>query len=58
MDHSEEVQTVSEVGTKRGKSRSKRKWREIEALKERYELKKELDEIDFFQELDVEDLEF
>ncbi|MCM2681348.1 DUF3545 family protein [Echinimonas agarilytica] len=28
-------------------SRSKRKWREIESIKEKYRLQKELDEFDF-----------
>lgn len=55
MDHSEETNNVAE---KSSKGRTKRKWREIEALKERHRLKKELADIDNAYELDLEELEF
>lgn len=56
MDHSEELRNVAE---KSGKGRgSKRKWREIEELKERYRLRKELMDIDSCNEYELEELEF
>lgn len=55
MDHSEELKNVTE---KNGKSRaSKRKWREIEQLKERHQLRKELMDIDYCFDCDLEELE-
>lgn len=36
----------------------KRKWREIEALKERYELKRELRELDLAGEYNFDELDF
>ncbi len=44
MDHSEELQKVSEKSSK-GRT-SKRRWREIEQLKEKYLLREELTDID------------
>ncbi|TRW50332.1 DUF3545 family protein [Aliidiomarina halalkaliphila] len=55
MNHTEELSNASE---KSGKGRAKRKWREIEALKERKRLEKELMDIDYTYDLDVDDLEF
>lgn len=40
---------------KSGKGK-KRKWREIEALKEKHRLKKELQELDLFREVNLDDL--
>ncbi|MBA3988093.1 DUF3545 family protein [Aliidiomarina maris] len=55
MDHSEELKNVAE---KTGKSRAaKRKWREIEALKERHRLRKELMDIDYCFDCELEELE-
>ncbi|MCC5855686.1 MAG: DUF3545 family protein [Idiomarina sp.] len=55
MDHSEELNNVAE---KSGKGRgSKRKWREIEALKERHRLKKELADIDYCLDYELDELE-
>ena len=54
MDHSDELDNVADKGSK---GRTKRKWREIEALKERHRLKKELADIDYAYELDLEALE-
>lgn len=36
----------------------KRKWREIEAIKDRFKLRKELQDIDIFGELELVELEF
>ena len=56
MDHSEELTHVAE---KSNKSRAaKRKCREIEALKERHRLRKELEDIDYCYECELEELEF
>lgn len=55
MNHTEELSNASE---KSGKGRAKRKWREIEALKERKRLEKELMDIDYTYDLDGDDLEF
>ncbi len=38
--------------------RAKRKWREIESIKEKYRLKKELQELDFGLGIGIDDLEF
>lgn len=55
MNHSEELKNVAE---KTGKSRgSKRKWREIEVLKERHRLRKELMDIDYCFDCELEELE-
>ncbi|MCC5880680.1 MAG: DUF3545 family protein [Idiomarina sp.] len=55
MDHSEELKNVAE---KTSKSRgSKRKWREIEALKERHRLRKELMDIDYCFDCELEELQ-
>lgn len=55
MDHSEELQKVSEKSSK-GRA-AKRKWREIEQLKEKYRLKEELAEMDYSYDLDLEELD-
>ena len=55
MDHSEELQKVND---KSGKGRAaKRKWREIEQLKEKYRLREELAEMDYSLDLDLEEIE-
>ena len=38
------------------KSSSKQKWREIEAIRDRYQLMKELQEDDYSLDLEIEDL--
>jgi uncharacterized protein with WD repeat len=55
MDHSEELQKVSDKSSK-GRA-AKRKWREIEQLKEKYRLKEELAEMDYSYDLDLEELD-
>lgn len=56
MNHSEELQALNE---KPDKTRnSKRKWREIEAIKERYRLKQELQDMDFGLDPDLADMDF
>lgn len=55
MDNSEEMQKVND---KSGKGRAaKRKWREIEQLKEKYMLRDELSGMDYSLELDLEEIE-
>lgn len=54
MDHSQELNNVAE---KPSKSRaSKRKWREIEELKERHRLRKELMDIDYCFDCELDEL--
>ncbi|MAD52522.1 MULTISPECIES: DUF3545 family protein [unclassified Idiomarina] len=55
MDHSEELQKVSEKSSK-GRT-TKRKWREIEQLKEKYRLREELTDIDSSFDIDLEEIE-
>ncbi|MBY6063794.1 DUF3545 domain-containing protein [Pseudidiomarina sediminum] len=56
MGHSQELGSVE---TKQSKSRrSKRKWREIEALKEKYRLKEELQDMDYGLDLELDELDF
>ena len=55
MDHSEELQKVSDKSSK-GRAK-KRKWREIEQLKEKYRLREELAEMDYSLDLDLEEIE-
>lgn len=59
MDSIEDIFAVLERPEPKSKTSSKgkkRKWREIEALKERHRLKKELEELDCFNEIDLDDL--
>lgn len=42
----------------KGKTGKKRKWREIEALKDRHRLKRELEDIDSFNEYELDKLGF
>ena len=42
--------------TKHEAHRKKRKWREIEALKEKHQLKKELEELDWTADYAIDDL--
>lgn len=55
MNHTEELNHGSEAASK---GRAKRKWREIEAIKERKRLERELMNIDYCYELESDDLEF
>ncbi len=44
---------------KASNKKQKRKWREIEALKDKHRLRKELQELDFFaDEISLEELDF
>ncbi|HLV47765.1 MAG TPA: DUF3545 family protein [Aliidiomarina sp.] len=55
MDNSEELKNTEGKSAKgRG---AKRKWREIEMLKERHSLLKELEGIDYCSSYDLDDLE-
>ena len=45
-----------ETNNKTSSKGKKRKWREIEALKERHRLKKELEEFSYFDDVDLDDL--
>ncbi|SDK11987.1 MULTISPECIES: DUF3545 family protein [Ferrimonas] len=56
LDYGSPLGTVVEKPT-RTRTNKKRKWREIEALKERHRLEKELQGIDFSYEPDWESIE-
>ena len=62
MDTLDELMQVLESPEARKKTSSKgkkRKWREIEALKDKQRLRKELQELDIFEEsVDIDELEF
>lgn len=50
--------TVADLEPRSTKTRGKkRKWREIEALKDRFELRKELQDMDIFNDYDFSDLD-
>nr|WP_136250378.1 DUF3545 family protein [Ningiella ruwaisensis] len=52
-----EILSVIDSETRPAKTKAKkRKWREIEAIKEKYRLKKELSEMDVGLELELEQL--
>nr|WP_321242447.1 DUF3545 family protein [uncultured Tolumonas sp.] len=48
--------TVSDTDVRQRQANKKRKWREIEALKDRYRLQRELQSIDFNYELSINDV--
>lgn len=52
LDYGSPLGSVVEKPTRTRSSSKKRKWREIEALKERHRLEKELQDIDFNYEPD------
>lgn len=52
-----EANTTQET-PKRGKRGSKRKWREIESIKDKYRLRNELKDIDASLDYDLADLDF
>ncbi|QIZ75489.1 DUF3545 family protein [Ferrimonas lipolytica] len=56
LDYGSPVGSVVEKPT-RSRGGKKRKWREIEAIKERARLRKELEDIDFCFDLEAELLE-
>lgn len=59
MDSFEGIFAVLERRETKNKTSSKgkkRKWREIEALKERHRLKKELEEFGLIDDIDLDDL--
>lgn len=49
---------TSEKTSRGGKQQKKRKWREIEALKDKYRLQRELKSIDILNDYSLEDLCF
>ncbi len=49
---------VNETTKRPTKSRTKRKWREIESIKDKYRLRNELKDIDPSLDYDLADLEF
>ena len=49
---------LSNTGKKTSKRAAKRKWREIESIKDKYRLRNELKDIDPSADYDVADLEF
>ena len=48
--------TVSDTDVRQLQANKKRKWREIEALKDRYRLQRELQSIDLNYELSINDV--
>ena len=48
--------TVSDTDVRQRQTNKKRKWREIEALKDRYRLQRELQSIDLNYELSINDV--
>lgn len=59
MERLDNLMTSSERPTAKAKTtRTKRKWREIEALKDKFRLKQELQDIDWTHDLATEDLDF
>ena len=62
MDSFEDIIAILEgpETTKRtSQKKQKRKWREIEALKDKQRLRKELQELDYFADnLDIDDLDY
>ncbi len=50
--------TVSDTDVRQRQTNKKRKWREIEALKDRYRLQRELQSIDLNFELGINDISF
>ncbi len=55
MDNSDVTLLDIDLSNRKGKNK-KRKWREIEAIQDEYKLRKELEEIDLFDEFDIKDL--
>lgn len=56
MDDSQELEHGAEQSTR--SRATKRKWREIEMLKERYSLLKELEGMDYCSSYELDDLDF
>ena len=57
MDNSDVI-SLADLETRSTKTRSKkRKWREIEAIKDRHELRKELQDMDLYNEFDFSDFD-
>jgi hypothetical protein len=48
--------TVSDTDVRQRQANKKRRWREIEALKDRYRLQRELQSIDLNYELSINDV--
>lgn len=51
-------ETTTQETPKRAKRGSKRKWREIESIKDKYRLRNELKDIDYSLDYDLADLDF
>ncbi len=56
MDHSDNLSQNESKADKA--SAGKRKWREIEAIKEKYRLRQELQDMDFGLDLELDQLEY
>ncbi|MBE0362844.1 hypothetical protein PULV_a0427 [Pseudoalteromonas ulvae UL12] len=61
MDNLDDILTMLENPVKPAKSSAKnqkRKWREIEALKDKHRLRKELQDLDWSHDIGLEELNF
>ncbi|WP_341501839.1 DUF3545 family protein [Gallaecimonas sp. GXIMD4217] len=59
MDQVQDMQGALSGDKRETRGRNKkRRWREIEAIKERFRLKKELEDIDWSHDYRLEELEF
>lgn len=57
MDKSDLMLTVDEESRPSRSRKKKRMWREIEALKDKYKLRKELEELDMFNEYELSNID-
>ncbi len=54
----EDIMTMDDQQTRSARSKpAKRKWREIEAIKDRQRLQRELKEIDVYKDYDLDDFD-
>ncbi|MCF6436099.1 MULTISPECIES: DUF3545 family protein [Pseudoalteromonas] len=59
LDDIIEILEGPEIQKRTSQKKQKRKWREIEALKDKQRLRKELQELDYFADnLDLDELDF
>ncbi|ATC95625.1 DUF3545 family protein [Pseudoalteromonas tunicata] len=60
MDNLDDILTLLESpeATVKSSKNQKRKWREIEALKDKHRLRKELQDLDWSHEIELEELNF
>ncbi len=56
MENLDNVFGIIEENSSKSKTKNKRRWREIEALKDKYRLKRELQDIDGTMDYSLEDL--